>query len=529
MKKIYGFAALAALALTSCSNENEPNVPVAGAGEPGYLAVTIVNPATTRAISGYELGTAAENKADKATFILFKDNNVQKVLENQNLNPWEGIKDYDKTVENISTTVLLIENAGKDEAKPTSVMAVLNATTDMALASCKTLADVQAKIADYSAHNEGSFIMTNSVYNNGTANVYTTDVKDNIAKTPELAKANPADIYVERVVAKVKTSAATGEGFTHEATKVTIGGVEYDVTINVDGIEVANVAKKSYLVKNLEGITNPFTGWNDATNFRSYWAKGAALTSPALTSNTTYSGDFDNQSWTAIDATEATGAQTFYIQENTGNETNTSVLVTAHLTYNGGKNLDMVRLLADGNYYLKDDARKALAEMFKGSGFRASSKEGTNTIYDTFEPADFEWAGEYTDKGWISYLKLTATAEAKNLVKYDAAQNKYVETTADDINNTLKGKAYQVWKWTDGKCYYFVEIEHDTNLKGIVRNHIYDLNLQSIKGLGVPVFNPDRVIIPEIPTWDESTDWSLAARINVHKWAVVKQNIKFEN
>ena len=59
-----------------------------------------------------------------------------------------------------------------------------------------------------------------------------------------------------------------------------------------------------------------------------------------------------------------------------------------------------------------------------------------------------------------------------------------------------------------------------------MRNHIYDLTLSSIKGIGTPVFDPDDVIIPERP--DIENLYYLAARINVLAWKVVSQTVNFE-
>lgn len=77
-----------------------------------------------------------------------------------------------------------------------------------------------------------------------------------------------------------------------------------------------------------------------------------------------------------------------------------------------------------------------------------------------------------------------------------------------------------------------VNIEHfgtDNNgnaLNGIVRNHVYDLSLNSQKGLGVPVFDPDREIIPDTP--QDEDGYYIAARINILKWKVVSQDVNFE-
>ena len=78
----------------------------------------------------------------------------------------------------------------------------------------------------------------------------------------------------------------------------------------------------------------------------------------------------------------------------------------------------------------------------------------------------------------------------------------------------------------DGRAYYYVPIKHLGNPGevaeyGIVRNHFYKITLSGIKGFGTPVYNPDQVVKPVVPTYD---DTYLAARVQVLQWRVVNQN-----
>ena len=60
---------------------------------------------------------------------------------------------------------------------------------------------------------------------------------------------------------------------------------------------------------------------------------------------------------------------------------------------------------------------------------------------------------------------------------------------------------------------------------GIVRNHWYDINITSIKGLGTPVFNPSASIDPDRP---EEENYYVAAEVKILKWKVVSQNVNLE-
>ena len=57
---------------------------------------------------------------------------------------------------------------------------------------------------------------------------------------------------------------------------------------------------------------------------------------------------------------------------------------------------------------------------------------------------------------------------------------------------------------------------------GVVRNHFYKINLTGLTGFGTPVYNPNTVIDPTVPSYDNTY---LAARIKVLQWRIVKQDV----
>ena len=75
--------------------------------------------------------------------------------------------------------------------------------------------------------------------------------------------------------------------------------------------------------------------------------------------------------------------------------------------------------------------------------------------------------------------------------------------------------------------YYSFPIQHNiteapAGTKGIVRNHVYQINIKSVGGLGTPVYNPDQIIIPEEVEFEEA---SMYAQIRVLSWRVVTNNV----
>jgi len=527
MKKIYGFAALAALALTSCSNENEPANIDHGTGEKMYIAVNLVNPSakgTKANAGGYEPGSEVENAVTSAKFVFLKSGKVTDVVS-KDLD-FKELGDYGNTVATESKPIMLVTNADSNDT-PDEVIALLNYGGTFEVTTTSK-ADVLATVADYAAQvkatpADGDFVMSNSVYNDGTSNVQTTKITPaNFYKTENLAKGNPVDIYVERIVAKVSTTKNEGFGDCNVTANAEAGAKA--AYLKIDGVEVANAAANSYLVKSLDGITNPFLDWNDFTNFRSYWAKSSAT-------------KWNNQSWNDIESTSALSAQTFYINENTVSAVNNQsmVLITGHLCESDETTpLQLVRYA--GDYYTPADGLKAIAGAFNGAfDFGVKTTDGTIDYVNGFDYSDFEWATSVPDAnkvpganyipGYYGVIKLKTTFTG-DIVKKDGGN--WIAATAADVNAALLAEAYRAWKWTDGACYYYVPIQHlaADNINGVVRNHVYKINLKSVNGLGVPVFDKDRVIIPETPT-DGTYQWNLAASVKILKWAIKSQDANF--
>ncbi len=565
-KKVMLLTFMAALAFAGCSNDDDITTGEGGkkpqTGELRYLAVNIVTPneSTGRAATegDFENGTSEEVAVNNALFILLKDDVVSQSVpvNGSNLKPWND--GSTGTVDKVSSAVLVVKPAAgattMEKPSVNGILAVLNPTdaVETAITNGMTLEQVKAVVGSYpAAGTDGSFVMSNSAYVDGGKVKLAAEVTDaNLANTADAAKHNPVDIYVERVVAKIRTNAVadiTDEGSFNDGASVTMDGATTTLKIDIQGIEIANSAKKSYLFKNIEKYTTnaPFTAWNVPASHRSYWA-----TVPTLAKW----GDYTNNSWEKISGgKKLTVAHNFYAQENIldNDGTNagpghTAVIVTAQLKDAADKPFQLAKLA--GVYYTPDNALVQLAGYLSNRGYRVKTTETVDgvskTKYENLAVDCLDWCtkapeGATDVKGWEGFAKLKDNyVTGKTFAKWDS--NSYKDITAAEINEELMGKDFRVWKWTDGKCYYFVDIEHfgtktigegetaqTVNLKGIIRNHIYDLNLQSLRGLGVPVFDPTEDIIPEQPKDDKL--FYLAARVNILPWKIVGQNVNFEN
>ena len=76
--------------------------------------------------------------------------------------------------------------------------------------------------------------------------------------------------------------------------------------------------------------------------------------------------------------------------------------------------------------------------------------------------------------------------------------------------------------------YYYTDIRHISDIEGkpgyygVVRNHIYRVNITNIEGYGTPVY--DENIEFETPEKPVDIDTYVAAQINILTWRVVDRN-----
>lgn len=540
---------VAGLALVGCSSEEDVlkggTDPIEG--ETGYVAVNIVQPRSVgiRATTGdFENGSEAENSAREGLFFILDANGSVQTIDNKSAQrvalTGSGTTET-PAVERIYSAVLLINGVTEYPTnKATQIVCILNAPAKLE-DGVTNLSDLKAKVEDYCTNNiiDGTFVMSNSVYKDkmGTLIIGTPVTNGKVKTSASAALADPVDIYVERVVAKVRAAEKEG-GMTNEGIKLSVDGVEKSYTINIDGMALSNLTDKANLLKSLETYKETSWVWNDYNNFRSFWEEmpGMKDGKEQVTVSKRSWNEISNDNHYNKSATVGNTCFEQYIQPNTFSSIdeviNTSIMVAAHLTDADGNNADLVWIR--GGYTTNDGALNVIANAVSNQ-FAYYKKTGDNS-YKTLEPTDFDWTGD-TNKGYSCYAQLKATFGTDNKV-YTFNDNVPTEVVngVTNVNSYLSAddNSLHARKYTDGKCYYFVEIEHvaattgdnaTAAIKGIVRNHIYDLTLNSIQGPGIPVFNPQDKVIPQNP--EDENLFYLGARVNVLEWKIVSQGIDF--
>ena len=540
---------IATLALAGCSSEDGPNMGNDTNDDGyGYVAVNIVEPKSVGSKANgsdqFQDGTPEENKAETGLFFIYNQEGTKMYNDPQVINLANGDTPGDNSpyVEKIYKAVLVIDGVAEEPTVPLQIICVLNAPAELAqLPKATPLSVLKDQIDNYGAHTSGAFIMSNSVYKDGTTDVCGAIVtEDNLKNSASAALAAPVNIYVERVVARIQ---AKSLNFKNDGAKPTVDGQEKAFTIKVTGIEVANIAQNSYLLKNINNISHTWN-WNDPTNKRSYWE-----TVPATDAAKPLT--FGNKSYTQI-ATDAnfdiatlTGFKE-YVQPNTTSNQKTAILVTAQLM-DGDAPADLAYIR--GGYTTKEKAKDIVATYLQSQGYYKAGTAGV--AYTSITPADLDWKnnGDFVDDNdkvtWLERYEVVAQiASTFNGTLYKkSTEGTYTEISADVINEDLKeAENYVARVFTNGLCYYYVNIDQtpvatDNGyvytgegeakgvFEGVIRNHIYDLTLNSISGVGTPIFDPEDVIIPETP--GDETLWYLGAKVNVLKWRLVGQTVDF--
>lgn len=568
ISKLFPFACVALMMSACASDKEEIGSGTKPGSDPQYLAVNIVNVGatpTTRT-TDYENGTTAESTIKKVRFYFFNGDGSPYLIKNPGITGIDGGGDKNwleaspaddtptsgkpSQIEKITQTVLVIN--GIQSAAPAAIVAIVNPETvdaatlknggTMRLSELRYSAvgrNFYKKDADNGAVSE--FVMSNSVYVNAGEDVCASLVAGHVTTSAETAKTKPVDLYVERVVAKVtadvdETAFERGNGTNWEAdkygTKTAVGkSGDYDVYAVIEGWGLANENGKAEVEKQVDKTwtngTLGFTPWTTADYHRCFWETSVAFDAGAggnqpvnptfnqlkakmqdvlyTLPNTPESKDKianlkDN------DLTKFAVAATLRYKDAAGNWHNAEICRYNGVSILGIDNLKRQVALTFSQYYTSTDA--------------------TNYTQLSKDDIDFK-----DPDGTMQQYRVTPTLanDPAGTKKYYTKTNTGTTPTFREVNKADVLAAIEADKAEirrDGRAYYYVPIKHlggtgELAEYGIVRNHFYKITLTGIKGFGTPVYDPDKVVDPIVPTYENTY---LAARVQVLQWRVVNQN-----
>lgn len=541
--KLFLGAALVSMGVfTSCSNDDEPanNGGQGNVKGDGYIAVRF----ETAGIGGsraagdtYEEGTDDEgvvNAANTRFYFFDRDGKPFKMTDAGNVNAAEG---ENAIVDNMVTPlevkpgntpgnekvegVLVLGKAagqGYEGLVPYQAVCVSNgdATFMNGLAN-KTLKDLAEAVAKGDAN---LFMLSNSNYKGALGNGAVT-IGDKIKSTPDAAKADPVDFYLERLAVKVRIKAGQETEFTaqeanadgsYSDAKYSIyqadGSVKKDVNLRVKLADwlLVKTTDNAYTIKQLPAI-DPWTNWSDAAYHRSYWAVSSAtsVNKPYFDIYEALTADGQvNTAWTDLASaglytwewTEAANVDSENDRDH--NATATSVVIRANVQENvaaegeteNWQNIELVKWA--GTYYTLAAFKQQVVNTYNPTATEAATVDDVELVYVGGNDAgkgkggnDNYWKVQVKDVDYDQYTK----------IKY----------------------------WKDGVTSFYLNIKHATddaskNIYGVVRNHIYEYSINNIVGLGVPGNNPDQ----------EAGETFVSASLNVLNWKVVSNSVTLE-
>lgn len=404
----------------------------------------------------------------------------------------------------------------------------------------------------------------------------------NIASsTDELDSKTPVNIYIERIAAKVQVATASDIATTNKTLTYKDGdNADVQIKFVIDGWGVTATNKKAYVTKQLPedgNVTVNSFAWNDAENHRSYWARGYGFNVFTEDNFPTISDEV--QKWSSIDASTATTdnsanypltynsyksiktgsdadlSNSAYVFENTQNQgiqngakrssALTSAIVIGHYVKVDGTSVGTTGETFynyAGSLYFGDNMLKFFANQQSqifvdyipaGATESTMAKPTEEQLADIFEIKHVTGQAEN-----VVALQLKGkSTDANKFYKKAVADNKveYIQITTDELvaemNETLVSSLGTAQAYTDGMAYFPVMIEHlgtkgtensadPAGAYGVVRNHIYQITIDGIEGLGIGVYNWNQPIVPPTP----SKELRIKASINALSWKLVGQH-----
>lgn len=590
IRHFFGLAVIAAMTASCSSNEDLGTAgPGTGTNEAGvgYVAFNINLPtqsgSSSRAGSEndqFDAGTPNEYDVKDATLLIFEGSSESaaqfKGAYTLNTAPW---KDNGQT-DNITTTSATIV---KEIATPTSsdhcyALVVLNkndvftvdetAKTITLKGATATFSGTYKNFAESLSEEDltkNGFYMANaplaSVAGGATepagAEIKTLASLDGkIKKTESEAKSAPAQIYVERGVAKVTMQNTTTPATVDGSTKSDgTSSVDFKITSWV----LDNTNKKTYLVRSTDGFGDwtklasnstsllaankyRFVGSNAvaANLYRTYFAKDANFDQTGNTAALTAGDLVTNPNPTFVDKFGNDNPQ--YCFENTfdaacqNDQYTTRVLIKAKLNsgetfyvFNGDQNtiypIDKVKNEIKKYYLIENEA------WIKANVTPAPTKSEVDGDDLDVEISDAAGQVSITSISFKSGVTVSSSAT--------------VPTNYDEVLKRIGS----IQEYKDGESYYFVRIKHfgddmtpwntDETTKpstssiypvdhqagnylgryGVLRNNWYDIAVEGVKGLG-------SAVVPKVtPNTDDELKSYIAVKINVLSWAKHSQKV----
>lgn len=575
------------LTVVSCSSDDVTGGDAqTGNGTTSYLAVnlkTVGNAPTgnarqTRAYTDpqngtYEDGVGVENRIKSVRFYFFNADGTPYILNNVNdkgnyidreVTVNQG--DQSQTVEGITETVLVLN--GENHVAPASMLTVINPDINPELlqhGAALRWSVMRKELKGTKFYDNDHFMMSNSTYEEAGNDVCTTQLTGKTYASSGDAEKNPVNVYVERVNAKVNAN-VVGTNFKKETAEVSFDGVSMkdnqktkvgvlslakedgttdkkDIFAYIVGWGLASENGKAELFKQID--TQKFTDeilgiypWSSADYHRSFWSLSVPFTGTGANKNEPVNHNFSEYTHKLGEAvytlpnTPTEAIDDAHIYDNTL----TKFVVAARLAYEDAGSLKPAEICEyKGQEFLgTDNLKKVFLNEISRYYKKVPVAAGEPDKYENLTPSDITFTTTAPSGTQAKDYEVFAKLANPGITLYEQKGGVWQKLTdVSPVNDMLQATPAEVRK--DGMAYYYTTIKHlgvkDASGKpklgeyGIVRNHSYQISLNSIKGFGTPVYDPNKTIVPTIPSDDKTY---LAAKINVLSWRVVPSTVDLD-
>ena len=593
MKKFTMFSSVLASALmlvvASCSSSDDITGGNGNAeGSTSYLVINLNSVGNAPASRAYEQGgglyddgETLENKISKVRFYFYNADGTAYKL--QNVTNGGDQNWIDRTITTTETGDPSVTVSGKTQAvlvlngesnvSPASMLAVVNPDVGSSQLNGNMVSrwsKMRTELTGKTFHDESGFVMTNSTYEDGGKDLCTTLLSGRTYSTKDKALANPVDVYVERINAKVKAFIdPDNANFVKVTTDETLDGVNFngkyktkekvgDLTVTKPDGSTEDISVFAYIeawgvadendqstyykqidVQNWTDATLGFDGtgtpWSSRDYHRCFWSKGVAfggtdpVHNPANHPFSEYKASLGDALYTLPNTPTNYLGTTGKAYDNPMKSELTKFLVTARLAYTdaSGNILPAEICTYKGQKFLgQENVKKVIADDL-GTYYKMTTT-ATGTTYDKIEPTDIEFSTTTEGSSKLQDYQVVAKLKSSITELYRLSGGDYVSANMADVKNELQAVPVEIHN--GGRTYYYTPIKHlgkkgSIAEYGIVRNHSYQVELNSIKGFGTPVYDPTKVIVPVVPSDDLTY---LAARINVLSWRVVPSTVDLD-
>ena len=587
MKKFTMFSSVLASALmltvASCSSSDDTGGDAqTGNGTTSYLAVnlkTVGNAPTgnarqTRSYTDsqngtYEDGVGVENKIKSVRFYFFNADGTPYILNNVNgkgnyidrevtVNPG----DHSQTVEGITETILVLN--GENHVAPASMLTVINPDINPELlqnGAALRWSVMRKELKGTKFYDNDHFMMSNSTYEEAGNDLCTTQLTGKTYASSDDAQSHPVNVYVERVNAKVNAN-VVGTNFEKETADVIFDGVsmkdnqktkvgvlslakedgttdQKNIFAYIVGWGLASENGKAELFKQID--TQKFTDeilgispWSSADYHRSFWSLSVPFGGTGADKNEPVNYKFSAYTHKLGDAVYTLpNTPTEVIDDaHVYNNTLTKFVVAARLAYKDADNSLKPAEICEykGQEFLGiDNLKKVFLNEISRYYKKVPVAAGEPNKYVNLDPSDITFTTTAPSGTQAKDYEVFATLAKPDITLYEQKGGVWNEVTDKSVvYNMLQGTPAEVRK--GGMAYYYTTIKHlgekgKLGEYGIVRNHSYQISLNSIKGFGTPVYNPEKIIVPTVPSDDKTY---LAAKINVLSWRVVPSQVDLD-